>query len=82
MKVSLLCGEKTVDLELPESVDLLETTPMDPLADPTVVIQQALVEPIESPPLKELAKDRKTACVVISDVTRPVPNKIILPPLL
>lgn len=32
--------------------------------------------------MAELARGRQSACVVISDVTRPVPNAVILPPLL
>ena len=33
-------------------------------------------------PLSNLARGRGNACVVISDVTRPVPNAVILPPIL
>ena len=54
----------------------------EPLADPESAVRQALAEPIESLPLEELARGKKDACVVISDFTRPVPNKIILPPIL
>lgn len=82
MKVSLLCGEKTVDLELPKRVDLLEMGPFQGLSDPSGAVQEALSDPIKSPPLTEIARGRKNACVVISDITRPVPNKIILPPIL
>jgi nickel-dependent lactate racemase len=71
-----------VDLELPASVRVLEMIPLEPLSDPTDAVQEALAHPIESPPLKELALGKKNACVVISDITRPVPNKVILPPLL
>ncbi|MBZ0257183.1 nickel-dependent lactate racemase, partial [bacterium] len=35
-----------------------------------------------SKPLSEIAKGRESAVIVISDITRPVPNKVILPPLL
>jgi len=82
MRSGLLCGEKTVDLEFPDSVKLLEMKPLEPLPDPTGAVRRALTKPIESPPLKELAGGKKDACVVISDITRPVPNKVILPPLL
>ena len=34
------------------------------------------------PALARLARGRASACVVISDITRPVPNAVILPPLL
>src|SRR5205823_8373095 len=35
-----------------------------------------------TPPLAELAKGRKNACILICDITRPVPNKLLLPPML
>lgn len=82
MRAELLCGEKTVDLELPDSVERLEMEPLKLLPDPTGAVRRALAKPIESPPLRALARGRKNACVVVSDITRPVPNKVILPPLL
>jgi nickel-dependent lactate racemase len=82
MRARLLCGEKTVGLELPDSVESLEMEPLKPLPDPTGAVRRALAKPIESPALEVLARGRKNACVVISDITRPVPNKVILPPLL
>ena len=78
----LLFGEETVDLRVPQSAALLEMKPLRGLEDPEGAVYSALADTIESPPLAELAKGRKNACVVISDFTRPVPNKIILPPLL
>ncbi len=80
--VKLLFGEGTVDLRLPESVHLLEMRTLEALPNPEETIHKALSDPIESPPLKELAQGRKSACIVISDITRPVPNQIILPPIL
>lgn len=56
--------------------------PAPPLADPKQAISAALNDPIGSPPLAEIAKGRKNACIVISDVTRPVPNHLLLPPML
>jgi len=82
MKVGLLCGQKTVDLELPDSTVLLEMKKMEALQDPTQIILDALAHPIQSPSLKDLATGKKNACVVISDVTRPVPNRVLLPPIL
>ena len=80
--VKLLCGEGTVDLRVPGSVRVLEMQPAKPLSDPDGAVRQALADPIDSPPLSELAGKKKDACVVISDITRPVPNRIILPPML
>ena len=80
--VKLLCGGGTVDIRIPESVRVLEMQPAKALSDPDGAVRQALTDPIDSPPLKELAGKKKDACVVISDITRPVPNRIILPPML
>ena len=82
MKTGLLFGKNSVDLELPDSVSLLEMKTAEAIQDPTVAIHEALTNPIESPPLEEIARGKRDACIVISDITRPVPNQVILPPLL
>jgi nickel-dependent lactate racemase len=78
----LLFGEGTIDLSFPETVSILDMKRVEPLPDPESAVYAALADPIEAPPLTELAQGRGNACVVISDITRPVPNKVILPPLL
>ena len=45
-------------------------------------IERGLDEPIGSAGLEELCRGKREACVLVSDVTRPVPNREILPPLL
>jgi len=82
MKVGLLCGQDQVRIEIPDGTQVLDMRPLTPVADPTEAVDKALAGPIGSPPLCDIAKGRKDACVVISDITRPVPNKVILPPLL
>jgi nickel-dependent lactate racemase len=61
---------------------VLRLNPAAPVADPTRTVQAALENPVGSPPLAELCRGRRSACVVISDITRPVPNAVLLPPLL
>ncbi|TKB08409.1 nickel-dependent lactate racemase [Desulforhopalus sp. IMCC35007] len=82
MKANLLCGKETIQLELPDSVQLIENRPAKALANPEAAVRESLLNPIGTAPLTEIARGRKNACIVISDITRPVPNKIILPPLL
>jgi nickel-dependent lactate racemase len=41
-----------------------------------------LARPTGTPPLSELARGRKSACILICDITRPVPNSLLLPPIL
>jgi len=45
-------------------------------------IESALDEPVESPPLAELARGGRTACVVVDDLTRPTKAGDVLPKLL
>jgi len=84
MEVVLDYGREGLKVELPERhvVKSLHYRPTDPLADPLGAIERALAEPIGTLPLVELAQGRRNACVVISDITRPVPYRLILPPLL
>ena len=82
MKTGLQCGHETVGLELPESTVVLEMKPLAPLADAAAAVREALAHPIGSPPLVDFARGRESACIVISDITRPVPNETILTPLL
>jgi lactate racemase len=81
-ELKMLYGKKTVDLKLPSSIQCLGMKPLEAMLNPKNVVLSALETPINSPSLSTVARGRKTACVVISDFTRPVPNKIILPPLL
>ena len=46
------------------------------------IVEEAMAHPIGSPRLEELAVGKKDAVVIISDHTRPVPSRDILPPML
>ena len=46
------------------------------------LVQEAMANPIGSAPLEELAAGKKTCTIIISDHTRPVPSRDILPPML
>ena len=82
MRVRLEYGRTGIDVELPDRhvVKCLSYQPMRPLPHPQEAVRQRLREPSGTPPLAELARGRRDACVVISDVTRPVPYRMLLPP--
>ena len=84
MTIDLDYGKEGLQVEVPdENLDVvLRLNPAPPLPDPCQAVQAALENPIGSPPLADLCRGRRSACVVISDITRPVPNPILLPPLL
>ena len=46
------------------------------------LVREAVANPIGSPKLSELAVGKKTCTIIISDHTRPVPSRDILPPML
>ena len=51
-------------------------------ADGAEFVRRAMAAPIGAPMLSELAKGKKTCTLIISDHTRPVPSKDILPEML
>jgi lactate racemase len=62
-------------------VTLIEKGKLKKIDDPAAAIRRALSEPIKSPSLDELARGRRHACILICDITRPVPNHILLRPM-
>ncbi len=80
MRVKLEYGRHGLEVDLPDDrvVQSLDYRHVEPLADVGAAVRDVLDHPIDSPPLADLAAGRKDACVVISDFTRPVPNREIL----
>jgi nickel-dependent lactate racemase len=84
MRVKLEYGKTGLDVELPDDrvVGPLAIRPAPPLENPEAVLREKLARPTGTPALAELARDRKSACILICDITRPVPNSLLLPPIL
>ena len=83
MNIDLLYGRKGLTIDLPDAVraHVIRKHPMPLLPDPSGAVRQALEKPVGCPSLQELAKGKKNACILICDITRPVPNGQILAPL-
>jgi len=84
MNVDLLYGRNGIPLRLPDGVrvTVVRKHPMILIRNPVQAVKQALEKPVGSPPLAEMARGGKTACILICDITRPVPNGTLLPPLI
>src|SRR5262245_15356856 len=84
MRVELSYGKGSLQLELPDALNatVIRKPPMPVLADPITGVQAALNQPLASRPLIEEARGARTACILICDITRPVPNGLLLPPLI
>jgi len=74
-------GAAGLRVRLPASADLLTMGVAAPVADPSAAIEAALAQPIGTPALDRIVRDKLaadpavTAVVVISDNTRPVPYR-------
>ena len=52
------------------------------LESPDRAIAAALRNPIGSPPLEDLARGKRSAVIAVCDITRPAPNRVVLPHVL
>lgn len=80
-KVKFYYGHTTYDLEVPDDTPVL-TSNVDKLASDKAgidIVREAMSHPIDSPRLCDLAKGKPDCVIIISDHTRPVPSKDILP---
>jgi nickel-dependent lactate racemase len=86
MRIALAYGRGALPVEIPQAacaeLRIVEKAERTPLADPDGALRAALEAPIGARPLRELARGRRDAVIVISDRTRPVPNALLLPPIL
>jgi nickel-dependent lactate racemase len=82
MKVTMDYGRDGLDIEVPDHAHVLQMSDAPALSDLDQKLEEALAHPIGALALRELARGRSDACIVISDITRPVPNAKILPPML
>ncbi len=84
MKTRFAFGKTGLALDLPEGFcyQVLEARSAVPLADPAAAIEWALDNPQAGPPLRQLASGKRSAAISVCDITRPAPNREVLPPLL
>jgi lactate racemase len=84
MRVELSYGKGSLALELPAGVDatVIRKPLMPLLADPVSSVRAALDTPVAARPLVDEARGARSACILVCDITRPVPNHLLLPPLL
>ncbi len=62
--------------------DIAVSRDMHPIENVTFSIQDALRNPIGSPPLRKLAKKGDKVCIVFTDITRSSPDHVLVPALL
>ena len=84
MKVKLAFGRESAEVELPSHVQVtvLEAKFAEAVAAVDDALAEALRHPLGSPALLDLARGKRTAAISICDITRPAPNRIVLPHVL
>ncbi len=84
MQTPILYDKAALAVEHDETWDVLRAGHAAVIADQARAVADALARPIDSPPLSEIARAKGggQVVIVISDITRPVPNRVILPPIL
>lgn len=80
MIVELPYGRRELPVRLADDceVTVVRKPEMPVLADADAAVARALEEPVGAAPPARLAAGRKSACILICDVTRPVPNALFL----
>ncbi|MEH2702285.1 MULTISPECIES: nickel-dependent lactate racemase [Rhizobium] len=83
-QTSISYGRGHLPLELPGDAipTIIRKKPLPKLSNTHASIAQALEQPIGSQSLSELARGRESACILICDITRPVPNALFLRPMI
>ena len=84
MKIKIDYGKNGLWIDVPDKnlTKILSMKKSKAIENSMERVTNALESPIGSMPLAQIAQGKKTACIVICDITRPVPNKILLPPIL
>mgnify|MGYP001058745807 CR=1 FL=1 len=84
MVINIPYGKTYQKLECEEQAMILESelSKMQSQEEKAEIVKKAMANPIGSEPLKVLASDKKTAVLIVSDHTRPVPSKYIVPQML
>ena len=84
MNINMKYGKTGLPLDLPDDLDvtLIQKKAMPVLKDPEGAIKAAFANPVNAKALREEAKGCRSCCILICDITRPVPNGLILTPLI
>ena len=83
-RIEIAYGRSHLAVDLPPEAEatVIRKRDLPRIADPAAAIAGALERPIGSAPLAELARGKRSACILICDITRPVPNHLFLRPMI
>lgn len=84
MQIELDYSREGLVLDLPDDLDIqvIRKPAMPLISNTRQAVLDALTQPTSSPAVAKLAQGKGSACILICDVTRPVPNQLFLQPLI
>jgi hypothetical protein len=84
MIINLPYGNRELTLELPEEqlLQIVQPPPPAPSQGSIKILEEAFKHPIASNTLKQIVEEKKArrVVIVVNDITRPTPYRLILPP--
>lgn len=80
--VHLPYGDGVVELNAPDHAVVVEPASLPAVVDARDAVRAALERPDGAPRLRELARGARTATIVINDITRPSPSRLLVEGLL
>ncbi|MHA2315211.1 MAG: nickel-dependent lactate racemase family protein [Candidatus Hermodarchaeia archaeon] len=83
-KVNLLYGSSKVPLEIPDRnlLGILDAKPVEGVSNPDKTVLEAILNPIASKQLTDIAQSNQTAAIVVDDHTRGLPCHILINPMI
>jgi len=84
MMIELFYGRAKLPLRFPAGLELtaIRKKTMPIFSDPAGELQAFLQNPSNGPSIYDIARGRSSACILICDVTRPVPHGVLLAPII
>jgi len=81
---SIPCGKRPIPIHVPDRVPVqwVESRRLTPMSDVKKAVEDARHRPIGSKRLRDLVKPGQTVALVVTDITRKLPEEIIVPILL
>jgi nickel-dependent lactate racemase len=82
--IEISYGKGSLPVRLPGNArsTIIRKPAVPRIGDAHGAIRHALDHPMGARPFRELARGRRSACILICDITRPVPNHLFLRPMI
>lgn len=76
--VGIPVGESVIEVSIPNVMGVIGPAHIPGVKDKRAEIRRAIQSPIESPRLKDIAKGKKDAAIIVNDITRPYPGGLLV----